>query len=439
MRQPFDPHGAETRRAKLMFDANALITKAQHDNRTDFDETEKTAYAAIEKELGDLHKQASAYAADRSFDGLRTGDPDQLAALGFPRAGSHVMVRSALVTKSLGQQFVDKQTGIGEWLEKTRGNRPRSFTAPVVELKLAATVTSEDTGVPHYVPGLVPSATRPPTVMELIPQTPIAQNSVITMVETTATNAADAVAEGAVKPESVLDFTKATDPTRKIATWVPVSDEALDDVPQLQGYIDGRLRMFVDQKTDDEIIAGTGVDPHLLGILNRPGLTAPYAQAAGENAADAIAKQWGIIASTQFLLPDAVVLNATDWVKFLLMKTTTGEYLGGNPFAPFPAPMLWGMRVAVSPMIAVGTALVGAFGTAAMLFPHGGLKVEFGNQHADFFVRNLTAVLAERRIALSVIRPGAFGKVSALDFTPLPVGGTRESREHSGAPRSANP
>ena len=54
------------------------------------------------------------------------------------------------------------------------------------------------------------------------------------MTETTATNAAAAVAEGQAKPQSTLVFGETTEPVRKIATILPVTDEMLEDAPQIR-------------------------------------------------------------------------------------------------------------------------------------------------------------------------------------------------------------
>ena len=75
---------------------------------------------------------------------------------------------------------------------------------------------------------------------------------------------------------------------------------------------------------------------------------------------------------------------------------------------------LWGLNVAVSPVIPLGTALVGCFKTAAMLFRRGGLRVEVSNSYSDFFIKNLVAIRAEERLALAVYRPSAFGSVTGL-------------------------
>jgi HK97 family phage major capsid protein len=70
------------------------------------------------------------------------------------------------------------------------------------------------------------------------------------------------------------------------------------------------------------------------------------------------------------------------------------------------------LPVALTAAIAAGTALVGAFRTAAQIFRKGGIRVEASNSHSDYFVKNLTAIRAEKRLALAVYIPGAFGKVT---------------------------
>jgi len=44
----------------------------------------------------------------------------------------------------------------------------------------------------------------------------------------------------------------------------------------------------------------------------------------------------------------------------------------------------------------------------------GGTRVEASNSHQDFFIKNLVAIRAERRLALAVLRPSCFGRVTGL-------------------------
>jgi len=98
----------------------------------------------------------------------------------------------------------------------------------------------------------------------------------------------------------------------------------------------------------------------------------------------------------------------------MLAKNAQGNYYANGPFVTSQPETLWGKRVVVTPAIGDGQALVGAFTSAAQLFNRGGIVVEASNSHADFFQRNKTAIRAERRMALAVYRPGAFGRVAGL-------------------------
>jgi HK97 family phage major capsid protein len=115
-------------------------------------------------------------------------------------------------------------------------------------------------------------------------------------------------------------------------------------------------------------------------------------------------------------------MNPGNWAVTALLKTTTGEYLGGGPFVQAVQPQLWGMPVAVTPAQAAGTAWVGAFNAACQIFRRGGFRVEASNSHQDFFVKNLVAIRAEERLALCVYRPGAIGSVINMTGTPIPLG-----------------
>lgn len=283
----------------------------------------------------------------------------------------------------------------------------------------AATLTEDPASggaliIPDYRPGILAPLPQPLLVAELFAQGTTGSNLITYMREKSFVNAAATVAEGAAKPESTLTFEAASDPVRKIAHWLPVTEEMLEDEPAIRSYIDARLRMGVLLVEQDQLINGDGTAPNISGILDRAGLAAPIPKGAGETNADAIFRQMMTIFGTSYLMPDGIVLNPADWAATLLTKTSTGEYFTGGPFSPIQSPTLWGLPVAVSPVIAPGTGLVGAFKTGAQIFRKGGVNVEASNSHQDFFVKNLVAIRAEERLALAVYRPGAFGTVTEL-------------------------
>ena len=119
--------------------------------------------------------------------------------------------------------------------------------------------------------------------------------------------------------------------------------------------------------------------------------------------------------NASFVMPDAHVINPANWQTIQLSKDANGQYYGSGPFAGAQAPTLWGLPVAVTPSIVANTALTGAFRSSAQIFDHGGMRVDVSNSHSDFFIKNLVAIRAERRLALAVYRPAAFGTTTGLN------------------------
>jgi HK97 family phage major capsid protein len=318
---------------------------------------------------------------------------------------------------SIGAQFVADEN-YRRFIQNGGHRRAGAWTSPTVELH--ATTLTEGAGsggpliLPQVLPGIQPLQYRRAVVADLIAPGTTDSPLIQYMKEKTFTNAADAVAEGGLKPESTLVFESATSAVRKIAHWIPVSEEMLEDYAQTASIIDARLRLGLDLKEEDELLNGSGIDPHILGLMTLPGLAAAQARGTDTNI-DAIFKQMMAIASAVFLMPDAFVINPINWQAIQLQKNTLGNYLGSGPWAAAQPPTLWGVGGAVTPAIAAGVALVGGFRSAAQIFRRGGVRVESSNSHASFFVNNLVAIRAEERLALAVYREAAFGKVTGLN------------------------
>jgi len=325
--------------------------------------------------------------------------------------------------KSIGQQFVQS----GNYKSLVERGIKGNFTSGEVEIKTTLTEGTTATpgpgyapiGQPTLLPGIVDIKFRPLTISDLFPQGTTSTPLIRYLVETAVTNGAATVAEGGLKPESALTFSKVDEVLHKIATFLPISDEMLEDWAQAQSYIDARLILFVKLAEEAQLLNGDGTGANLVGLLNRPGLAAPVVKGtapsvAADNSMDAIYRQITAIRTTQFLEPDAIAIDPLAWQNILLSKNSQGAYYAQGPFASAESPALWGKKVAVTPAIAANTALVGAYAQGGQIFRKGGITVEASNSHADYFQRNLTAIRAEERLALAVYRPGAFGTVTNL-------------------------
>ncbi len=322
----------------------------------------------------------------------------------------------AVERRSLGQQFVASDAY--KVAQKFASMKASNWKSDMVELNATTLETSNTSGgdliVTDYRPGITPLLFKRLVVADLLAKGTTDSNSITYMKETTFTNAAAAVAEGGVKPESTLVFDQVSDLVQKIAHWLPVTDEMLEDVAQIRSYIDARLRLGLDITEEDELLNGSGTAPHLTGLLNRSGLTTATTRSGSVTNADAIFTAMMAVFNASFVMPTGIVLNPANWQTTQLSKDGNGQYYGSGPFAGPQAPTLWGQPVVVTPSIVANTGFVGAFSSAAQVFRKGGIRVEASNSHSDFFIRNLTAIRAEERLALAVYRPAAFSKVLSL-------------------------
>ncbi|QES45261.1 phage major capsid protein [Streptomyces venezuelae] len=259
---------------------------------------------------------------------------------------------------------------------------------------------------------VVDYATRPIQVVDLIPQTTTSNTAVTYMEETTFTNAAAETDEGGTYPEAALALTEKSSLVRKIAVFLPVTDEQLEDVGQVQGYVDNRLPFMVRQRLDGQILNGNGTAPNLRGLLNVVGI---QTQAKGSDPVpDAVYKALVKVRVTGRAIPNAVVMHPTDWQNIRLLRTADGIYIWGNPSDAGPE-RIWGLQVAqTDAFTSAGTSLVGDFANYIELAVRRGIDVQVSNSHSTYFVEGKQALRADMRAALVPYRPAAFCTVTGL-------------------------
>lgn len=365
------------------------------------------------KKMSDLHEQAVASQELEAMKARALEEPES--------AGRQVGIEAPQASGGNGHV---KAWDMGEALRsndaymrivgsKAQVSGRKGFELPLMEIPSFKTlITLGDINVPaSRRPGIVPFAVDETTVGDLMLPGTTDNNTITYMEETTFTNAAATVAEGAAKPESALDFTERTDNVRKIATWIPVTDELLADVAGFRSYLEGRLRFMVEREEEDQLLNGDGTAPNISGILDRSGLQT----VTSSNDIDSIYRAITEVRVDGFAEPTALVIHPLSWANIRLAKTATElQYYGPGPFAPDRVETLWGLPVRITPLIAEGTALVGAFRPFAQVFRREGITVTASTEHDTYFTSNKVAVLAEERLALAVYRPAAFCKVTGL-------------------------
>lgn len=352
---------------------------------------------------------------EKKLDGSKT-DVDQVKARMLELEQKAARPRGSNDNdESIGAQFVKHMADLDGVSHASAHGRRASFG-----LEVKATVTSGSTsggpiGRPAYRDDVVPMPRRRLMVRDLLNVVQIDSGSVEYPKQTTRTNNAAPVAEGALKPESAYGFTMQTWTPKVIAHWIPASRQILDDAPQLRGMIDGELLYGLALREDAQLLLGDGTGENLTGMV--PAATAFTAPIVIADATMIDKVGLSILQGTLAdYTPNGIVVHPSDWMLMRLLKNADGEYILGDPAADV-VPRLFGLPVVPTTSMALDSMLVGDFAAAATLYDRWTPRIEVATEHADFFVRNMVAILAEERIALAIKQPGAliysdFGNVT---------------------------
>jgi capsid protein len=323
--------------------------------------------------------------------------------------------------KSLGELYIESPE-FKHWQEAGAGRLGpgRAIATELKDVKLedhfgAKTLMTTTAGWAPFsprIPRVQLSAQRRPVVADLIPQDTVgAVGAILFMEETTFTNASTTVAENGLKPESALAFTQQTSPIQKIATWLPVTDEQLMDVPQLRAVIDNRLTLMLQLTEETQLLTGNGTPPNLRGFLNATNL---QTQAKGADPVpDAFYKAMTKVRFTAFAEVSGLVIHPNDWQDIRLLRTADGIYIWGNPADPGPERM-WGVPAVITPAITENTGLVGDFAGMSQIFRRQGITIEATNSHDTYFIYNKVAIRIEERLSLVIYRGAAFCQVTGI-------------------------
>lgn len=323
--------------------------------------------------------------------------------------------------KSFGEQFIENE-GVKAWLESSpsKGKADVRFKATITSATTDAAGSAGAGVQTTRLPGVLELPQRRLTIRDLLSQGRMDGNSLEYVRETGFTNAAAPVAEGGLKPDSDLKFDLVQTSAKVIAHWMKASRQILDDFAQLRSIIDQRLIYGLAYVEEDQILNGDGTGQNLNGIL-------PQASAFAVPAGTVTPTPMTAIDTLRIAMLQAAlaeypatghVLNPIDWAGIELTKDGDGRYIIGNPQGT-AQPTMWGLPVVATQAMEAGTFLTGAFRMGAQIFDRWDARVEVGYVDDDF-IRNLTTILAEERLALAVYRPEAF---VTGDINPAAAGG----------------
>lgn len=308
--------------------------------------------------------------------------------------------------KTIGELFTESAA----YKHRTGSNGPQSVL-PIKEVKTLFTTTAGWAPQTTRSGLVVPFATRPIQVTDIFPTVRTSQAAYVYMEETTFTNNAAETAEAGTYPESALALTQRSVPVQKVATFLPVTDEQLEDVDGIQSYIDTRLDFMLRQRIDSQLLVGDGTPPNLRGVNNAANIQTQAL--GGDVTADAIYKAMTLVRVTGRANPSGIIVHPTDWQDIKLLRDTTGQYIWGHPSSDAPD-RIWGITVVQSDAQTLNTAIVGDFAGYSLLALRRDVEVQISNSHGTYFIEGKQAIRADVRMAAIYLRGTAFCKVTGI-------------------------
>jgi HK97 family phage major capsid protein len=370
----------------------------------------KDAMDKLDQRNSELTSLADQVEHERKLE-IKSNAEDIERKLRTPAAGTSMVHTVDTKGRTFGQQVIHSKE-----FQEVAATKWRTPTGAAVFLedfgvKTLMETTAGFAGESVRTGLLVEGITRPIGILDLIPTRPMNQPLDKYMEETTRTHSAAEKAEGTAYAESVFVWTERTSPVQKITDSIPVTDEQLQDAPQVAGLLDSRLRFGLRQRLDLQVVVGDGTAPNLRGFLDAGFGIATQAKGA-DPTFDAVFKAMTKVRVGGNANPMGIIFHPNDWQDIRLTRTADGQYIMGNPSTP-GASSLFGITVAIAQAITENTALVGDFANFCYIGENRGIDVQVGYV-GDQFKEGKKTIRADLRVCFTVPRPLAFCSVTGI-------------------------
>lgn len=246
------------------------------------------------------------------------------------------------------------------------------------------------------------------------PRVNLRTNNAAVVPEATATGGSSGT-----KPESAWRIAPAVANVQTVAHWIPVTKSALADAGQLEMYLNNFLLNGLDQKVEEELIAGPGGSTHLLGLQNQVGILGQSPVAGADTPSSMINTALRAKVKVEDIGnrdPNGYLLNPNDWATVQLATAPgSGVFYYGGPAVIGP-PRLWGLPVVTSHYQPQGSGFCGDFKQYA-LWDREQSNIKMTDGYMDFFIRNMVVILGEMRLANGILDANG---ICQIDFVVGP-------------------
>tara|TARA_R100000654_G_scaffold3137_1_gene10898 strand:+ start:20670 stop:21866 length:1197 start_codon:yes stop_codon:yes gene_type:complete len=290
--------------------------------------------------------------------------------------------------------------------------RKGNTSAAAFEIKADMTTGADFTGevIPaDRVPGYFFDPNRPQNMRQIIPNGSTQSDVVRFVKESGYSNGAAATNEGSTLSQTDFDMTASSVNVEKIGTYLRISDEMLNDTPQLTSYISNRVPAKLLEVEDDQILGGNGVAPNLLGLYNSgtnfdTSASGAFYQAVNNaNEFDVLVAAINQLALSNYK-PNFILMNPTDFHKILLLKDSQSRYLKDQVYQGLQ-PSFMGVPVIMNNEVNADSYLVGDFASSCQLWIRENLSVSFHREDGTNIRDGFVTVRCQERLALATYTP----------------------------------
>lgn len=262
-------------------------------------------------------------------------------------------------------------------------------------------------------PGITPVAREMMNIRDLFSVIPGTAATYAFMRETGVEGAPTTVAQGATKPQTDNDIELVELTYRKIAHHKRISEELLNDIPALSGFLTTYGVAELMKVEDAQLLSGAGTGTDLTGLsvnaLTDANVTAGFLDKYALNGSNKWDQLFAAIAAvaTGKHTVNRIILNPSDWYAALSDKTSDGHYPYNSIMYNGGQPIFFGIPVSLSTSVAAGTMYLGDT-NAAQIVQRDGISVRFYDQDQDNPIKNLVTVVIEERLQFPIYYPTAW-------------------------------
>ena len=327
------------------------------------------------------------------------------------RERKHWQVEVAKAIKEKAAEISAMRSKTGSMVLHSEPVNTNSFLLQKAADMTTANVSTGDVVVPDFRPGIA----RDPIantlrVRQLVNVASTGSDSVRYIEETAYDDGTASKAQGVALAQSDFDLERKTESVETIGAFSRITEEALDDIQQVQSYIATSLVEYYGRKEDQQLLYGTALTNQLRGVTT---VAAAYVSTTALNA-DTNLNHWDVLAraveelaSTHRYSASGILVAPAAYRSLVMVKDADGHYIYPGTVRENGTLSVLGVPVFQSTAIDADDFLVGDWRMVGSIYDRRGVLVELSREDATNFTTRQVTIRAYARLCAVWNHPNA--------------------------------